>query len=236
MDMTLIVITVLALAFAAVMGVVAWRVVREDRRRSEARVAVLAASIHNAELDLRPSTVATPNDLFANQQPSSTAGFRFAVVAALGIFVVGSVAAVAVLAGRGSHRIAEPPAKATAPAPAPARTPPPVETTPLELLALGHDRTADKLTIRGIVRNPSSGSDVEGLMAVVFVFNRNGGFLTSGRALISTATLTPGGEAQFSVSIPDTNDVGRYRVSFRTDERVIPHVDRRDRPAMARVQ
>jgi hypothetical protein len=29
------------------------------------------------------------------------------------------------------------------------------------------------------------------------------------------------------VTIPGAVDVGRYRVSFRTDEGVVPHVDRR---------
>ena len=43
----------------------------------------------------------------------------------------------------------------------------------------------------------------------------------------------PGGESRFVVSVPSAADVGRYRVSFRTDDRVVPHVDRRE-PALAR--
>jgi hypothetical protein len=31
-------------------------------------------------------------------------------------------------------------------------------------------------------------------------------------------------------------DISRYRVSFRTNERVVPHIDKRDRSAMARAQ
>jgi hypothetical protein len=54
-------------------------------------------------------------------------------------------------------------------------------------------------------------------------------FLASGREAILSPTLGPGGESSFTVTVPDAKDVGRYRVSFRTEERVIPHVDQRDR-------
>jgi hypothetical protein len=107
------------------------------------------------------------------------------------------------------------------------------EPVPLELLALGHDRTGDELTVRGVIRNPSSGVAVDRLTAVVFLFNRDGGFLTSGRASVESPALVPGGESRFVVSVPSAADVGRYRVSFRTDDRVVPHVDRRE-PALAR--
>jgi len=68
---------------------------------------------------------------------------------------------------------------------------------------------------------------------VVFLFNRDGGFLTSGRATVESPSLVPGGETRFSVAVPAAGDVGRYRVSFRTDDRVVPHIDRRE-PALAR--
>src|SRR5262249_39693242 len=98
----------------------------------------------------------------------------------------------------------------------------------LELVALGHEREGDRLVVRGVVRNPA-GTGIERLDAVVFLFNRDGGFLTSARAAIDHATLGPGGESTFVVTVPGASSVGRYRVSFGTDERVIPHVDRRDR-------
>jgi hypothetical protein len=40
--------------------------------------------------------------------------------------------------------------------------------------------------------------------------------------------LAPGSETAFVVTVPHANEVGRYRVSFRSDDRVVPHVDRRD--------
>jgi hypothetical protein len=103
-----------------------------------------------------------------------------------------------------------------------------IESLPLELVALGHERDADRLTIRGVVRNPPSGGEVSDLTAVVFLFNRDGGFLTSGRAAIDSSALAPGAESPFAVTVAGAADVGRYRVSFRTGDGVVPHVDRRD--------
>jgi hypothetical protein len=60
----------------------------------------------------------------------------------------------------------------------------------------------------------------------VLLFDADGGFLESGRAPVE-APLRPGGEATFSVTVPRAADAGRYRVSFRTDDRVVSHVDRR---------
>jgi hypothetical protein len=67
------------------------------------------------------------------------------------------------------------------------------------------------------------------LVAVVFLFDRDGGFITSGRAALESSALIPGGESTFVVTVPATAEVGRYRVSFRADDRVISHVDRRNR-------
>jgi hypothetical protein len=78
------------------------------------------------------------------------------------------------------------------------------------------------------VRNPPSGAPVARLTAVVFAFNADGGFLASGRAIIEASALRPGGESTFVVSVPGAGAVGRYRVSFRADDRVVPHVDKRE--------
>jgi hypothetical protein len=76
------------------------------------------------------------------------------------------------------------------------------------------------------VRNPSGGHALTDVTAVVMLFNQQGGFVTSGRAAIPGA-LAPGGEAPFTVTVPGAADVGRYRVSFRTSDGIVPHVDRR---------
>jgi hypothetical protein len=229
--MILLLITFASLLVAVIMSVVAWRTAGEERRRSNARVAALAADIHDGDFDLGSSEpghgreTAPIGDLFATAQPAQS-GSRFAIAVACGVIVVGSLATMGLLLSRGSgHPNAAAPSQ---PTPAGLANP-----APLELLALGHERTGDDLTVRGVVRNPSSGMAVERLTAVVFLFNREGGFLTSGRATVEAPALVPGGESRFVVSVPSAGDVGRYRVSFRTDDRVVPHVDRRE-PALAR--
>jgi hypothetical protein len=115
----------------------------------------------------------------------------------------------------------------TAPAHA-AQATPAAQVAPLELVALGHERDGKQLTVRGVVRNPSGRSDVDGLTAVVFLFDRDGNFVTSGRAGV-VAAVAPGGESTFAVTVPEAGDVSRYRVSFRAGDRVVPHVDRRNK-------
>lgn len=232
--MLLLVVTLTSILLAAIMSVIAWRIAGDERRRSEARVAALAADIHDEpqladapvvadDLDLRPTRGASiGSDLFAAPQPRSAS--RWAAVLAGGVFVLGCALAVAILLSGGSsvgaRSVAPPQPAAAAPPAAPAR--------PLELVALGHERDGDRLIVRGIVRNPGTGAPIQALAAVVFLFNRDGGFLTSGRVTIDTSALRPGGESPFIVTVPGATDVGRYRVSFRTDDRVVPHVDRRD--------
>jgi hypothetical protein len=233
----LLLVTLTSIVLAGIMSLVAWRVAGEERRRSDARVAALAAEIHGPhrtpafsrgdDLDLRPAgQVSSAAELFGAAQPRPAA--RWPVVLAAGVFVVASAAALVIVLSSGSsataHSPASPPALAPA-APAP----------PLELVALGHERNGDRLTVRGVVRNPESGAAVDRLAAVVFVFNHDGGFVSSGRVTVEAAALRPGAESIFIVTLPDAGDVGRYRVSFRTDERIVPHVDRRAQAAQAKL-
>ncbi len=81
--------------------------------------------------------------------------------------------------------------------------------------------------MRGVVRNPRTGVALDGLTAVVFLFARDGGFIASGRATVDAAPLAPGRESTFVFTVPGAADVSRFRVSFRTDDRVVPHVDKR---------
>jgi hypothetical protein len=99
--------------------------------------------------------------------------------------------------------------------------------SPLELVSLSHARQNDKLAVSGLVRNPASGKPVEKLSAVVFLFDRVGTFVTSSRAQVDFLKLGAGDESPFVVSIAAPATVSRYRVSFRTDDGVVPHIDRR---------
>jgi hypothetical protein len=253
----LLAVTVLSVLLAVAMSAVAWRAAREERRRSEARVAALAAEIHHvtplavnephprADLPLRAEPprlkAVTPptTDLFAAVQPASSSS-RSVVAVAASLFVFATAVALVVALSSGSR-----PAKVAAgvgsakPATSQresgsngarqgdgnsANIP---SAVPIELVALGHERDADRLTVRGVIRNPGSGARVERLSVVVFLFNRDGGFLASGRAAVEAPSLAPGGESTFVVTAPAAAGVDRYRVSFRTDAGIVPHVDRR---------
>jgi hypothetical protein len=107
------------------------------------------------------------------------------------------------------------------------------ESAPLELVTLDHDRRAGGLRVRGVVRNAAGTPARRNLAAVVLAFRADGGFLASGRAALSPESMPPGGEAAFEVDVPEARNVERYRVSFRTDTAVIPHVDRRETEALS---
>ena len=103
---------------------------------------------------------------------------------------------------------------------------------PLELVALEHARTADTLKVSGIVRNPAAGAERRQVAAVVFLFDRAGSFVASGRSPLDYQALAPGDESPFVITVPGAGNAVRYRVSFRTGSDVLPHVDKRE-PASA---
>src|SRR5262249_18066157 len=179
------------------------------------------------DLDLgrpEPAAVAATPGLFATATAPAESGSRWGVALAAGAFVVASIAAAVIVFGGESPSAAiAVPRVQTALAQEAAHP----AAVPLELVALRYERDGNQLTIRGVVRNPASGTPMERLTAVVFLFDRDGGFLTSGRAAVASPSLIPGGESTFVVTIPSAGDVGRYRVSFRSDERVVAHVDKR---------
>jgi len=243
--MFLLLVTLISVVLAATMTVIAWRMSQEEQRRSAARVAALAADIHDVpagrrdlpfperELPLRlagETAVRAPfAEMFAGP-PEAKTGTRLAVVVMIGVIVFGSAATVAVVFGRGASRdVRAGNGNDQVGGAGRAATPNPPAAVPLELTALGHERDGDHLTVRGIIRNPTGGTAVNGLTAVVFLFKADGGFSGSGRAAIASTALAPGSESTFVVTVPGATDVARYRVSFRTDDRVVPHVDRRDR-------
>ena len=104
---------------------------------------------------------------------------------------------------------------------------------PLQLVALGHTREANALTISGTVRNPSSGHKLEGLTAVVSLLDKTGALVSTKDVPLDYRALGPGEEAPFRLSVPDPGAVARYRVSFRAGTEVVPHVDRRSETKLA---
>lgn len=285
MDAVIVPITFAAVVVAMASTLVAWRVSREDRRRSEARIAALSAalatpdatdrrrssaapaasrrsasqgtsaanrvrsvarpqraelqgSLHSdseIDLDLDPPlrfghvdesrgpapTVA--DDMFsANQRVSN--GSRLALVAGIGLLVVGSMLFFAF--GRSLSDPAAPTASAhqsdaTAASAA-------ADEPELELVSLRHSREGQAWTITGLVRNPAHAPELKRAAAVAFLFDKDGSFVGSGLSAIDFAKLAPGEESPFAVTLKATGAVERYRISFRgEDGKVLRHVDRR---------
>ena len=211
--MTLIALTIAAFALAALFGALAWRFARAERLRSEARVAALAAAIDGST---HVETGAPA--LFSQTRRSAVQGRP---LLKLGIGFVFAVSVIVLIAMTGDRRLEEPDAAPVVASAAPGS---------LELVSMRHERAADGLMVTGLVRNTSERTPDE-LFAVVFAFDRDGNYVASGRAALEFPRLGPGDESPFRITIADVKDVGRYRVSFRTEAGVVRHVDRR--PSLA---
>jgi hypothetical protein len=225
MDTILIIITGISLALAAAMGGLLARALREERRRSEARVMLLTqlAAQRAGDLDLRPAATAAMlgADLFHEHQEPSAWPRRLAAVGAMAVLIV--------IIGFGWNV-----ARHHVPSPAAAR-PPAITSQPLELLSLRHQQERGSLTITGLVQNPRAGAPMSHVQATVSVFGADGALLTSSRGPLDVTSLAPGDESAFTVRVPIAAPVARYRVSFRGEnDRAVGHVDRRNRDAIAR--
>jgi hypothetical protein len=242
MDTTLVGVTLLSMMMAASLSVVVWRMLRDERQRSEARVIALSRLATGQrgtangerpransdgptafELPLHSGPVVTSSNLFTQPEQATPWGHRFAVMAALGL-VVASVILFALTATdrKAAARVA--PATAANAAVA----------AGLELVSLRDTRQADSLTITGLVHNPRGGAALRNITVTAYTFDDKGSFLASGRALIDVTALAPGDESPFVVSVPVTDTVARYRIGFRDEAgRVVAHVDKRRHASVA---
>jgi hypothetical protein len=208
--MTLIALTIAAFALAAVFGGLAWRFARAERLRSEARVSALAAAIDGStQVDTGAPT------MFSQARRSAVQGRP---LLKLGIGFAFAVSVIVLIAMTGDQRAEEDPAEPVASA---------AEAGALELVSMRHERVADGLMVTGLVRNAGAAAPPGELFAVAFAFDRDGNYMASGRNALDFPRLAPGDESPFRITIADVKDVGRYRVSFRTDAGVVRHVDRR---------
>jgi hypothetical protein len=218
MTALLVVLTFAALAVAGVLLFYVLRLSHEDRERHEARSAALAEMIgdgpvtpdvvHEAQADAHVEAPALFGEVQADRRAGSplllAAGVVVVLIAIAGIYLFNRVG--------GTASASQGPA-------------------PLELTSLAHERAGESLKISGLVHNPRAGRSYSDVAAVVFTFDRQGNYLSSGRAGLDFRQLPPGEEAPFAITLPSAAGVVRYRVSFRTDAAVIPHIDRRNQPS-----
>jgi hypothetical protein len=247
MDTMLLVLTVVSLAVAAVSTTVAWKVTRAERRRHAARVAALSAAAGLADVapsplepePARAAAVDTPRSspvvpggvalgerfLAADTAGSGSVGRQHWLMAgATFVAVLVATASIVSLAGSRGARASG------------------GQATPLELVALSHQRTdGGVLTVSGLVRNPVSGGRLDKLEAEVRVFDPAGILIATRSALVDYLELAPGQESPFVVALGEATTAARYRVSFRAAGSMRPHVDQRtnlpatvDRTAKAR--
>jgi hypothetical protein len=215
--MALVITTVISLVVAAVMSVVAWRLARDERRRSEARVSALAADIHGE----RPAPVRVSDSFFAEELPR-TADRPIRALAIGALVVGGAIALVVFASGSPGSPVAA----------APTATDSPIA-TPLELVTLGHQREGNRLIVRGAVYQ-AKGRELANLVAVVSVFDHHGDMVASGRGfVIGARPAKAGAESTFVVTVTGVSDVSRYRVGFKSNERAVAHLDHRDHGATA---
>jgi hypothetical protein len=240
MDSLLIVITVASVALAIVMGMIVAKLFRDERRRSDARVAILAELAGQAELesdaladfDMRDDSlpvapVIAASDLFAEREERSTWPRRLAVVGGLVMVLV--VAFVGLRSRASISAVSN-----GAPPPAAQATSEELAIR-LELMSLTHVAESGALKITGLVQNPRGGALVSKVTATAFLFGVDGTFLASGRAPLDFTTLRGGDESGFVINVPVSVPVARYRVGFRgEDGRIIGHVDRRGAATIAR--
>ena len=253
MESALVVVVLVSLIVALAMTLVTWRIVREERRRSAARVAALVAERsrrvatdeiplasdwrrqsapdHDARVPgpsaatpVRPAQSGAPVSRGVEVSPDLFAGAR-SQSDGLGPVVAVVVAALLVVAAGVALFT---PDRSDRPSPPPAVR---AAVVPLELVSLSHSRSGDTMAISGAVRNPESGRELRRLSAVVMLFDRDGALLNRGATPLDYLTLAPGEESPFVIPIDATRAVARYRISFRhEDDSVMPHVDRRSVP------
>lgn len=219
MVLTLSAVAILSLLIAMAMGAVTYRLVREERRRSDARVAALSEQLRRESGASPPAPdPGAPEASVAPAEPPlfdpppespSTLGNRLTALGAAAVAVV-TILAVGffALSRDGAER-----------APQGAHA-------PVELLALEHDTAGALLAISGSVRNPSDAAELAKLFVVAMAFDESGAMIASRRTAIAAPVLTPGAASPFVVEIPG-DGVSRYRISFVIDDATVPHVDLR---------
>jgi hypothetical protein len=284
MEPVLLMVTVLSLLMAVGLAVMAWRLLRESRSRSMARVEALQALVSGSAADdvdedddftalpaPAPVAVATPvlatavvpvarahdheeswdlalrerrsdapiaelprrhvprvsrpapqEDLFVEPEQRTPSHRWSALVAVALVMAIGIGGIYAAYSTDLFGAIAKLASQRSGPATTNAGE------APLLLLSLRHTTEAGDFVLTGLVQNPSASPSLKGVVAVVYLFDKEGRYFASGKAALDVPVLTSGAEAPFVIKVNAGQPIGRYRVGFRQEDgAVIAHVDRR---------
>jgi hypothetical protein len=241
MEMMLIVVSLVSLAIATAMSVVAWKLVRDSRQRSDARVEALETlAFADESSGLVPALAAGPmpeparpirvvpvtaaaranavaDDLFDSPAELGTPSRRWyalvgvATMMAIGAATVYAISIPGILSGKVDT------AQTT------------LATRPLELTSLRYSTDEPGyFTVSGVVHNPTGAPQLRGVVAVVYLFDTDGQYVGNGKIALDVSTLDPGLESLFMIRVATKGPVARYRVGFRfPDGSVVAHVDKR---------
>jgi hypothetical protein len=258
MDTVLLVITIGALGLAIGLAVVGWTLLRHDSGEMAARVEALRSLAAAPDPEIADTPRPAPErpvvvPVFAQQatlssgddEPSdwdATLGqtqhlsddheapmFAATAIAPASnrrLLLVAAVAVVMLASAGTVYAVYRPQPSASHPT---AGRLVPAGTVPLELLSLTEATdTEGTFTVTGLVGNPSAGHPAQRVVAVVYLFDRDGRYFATGRAGIDLPSLAPGDESPFVVKVPNGSAAIRYRVGFREpDGAVVAHVDKR---------
>jgi hypothetical protein len=221
-------ITLLSLVIAAASGYIAWRSVRREHLRSNARVASLAEAMDEHTLPPPRTFETDPAADFSYEFRSETAAPAAATLTfeamdtypsirrrLLSVLIGASVVVAGVVAIAMMSDRSEPPPPARVVAP---------HAQSLELLSLDAARDGATLAVTGLVRSRAE-EPLTMVTAVVSAIDAKG--RPVGRGSVPLTAIMPRGESRFVVRIADVKEAARYRVSFRSATGVIRHVDRR---------
>lgn len=258
MDELMLVVTGVALALAVGMSFVAVRLLRGERNRSAARVSALeAAAFDDIEYrDPREHDVRDDDDedereieidlpvgaMFRATDEPKAPGRRWLALAAVAVVMaalVGTIYVVfkpATVGASGAPAPAAPsadPSTASLPSsPAASTVSQGIQSRPIELLSLKHSVDGSTFSLVGLVVNPIDATSLSHVVAVVYLFDKDGAYFASGKAELEFPALRPGEESPFSIKIPNVSQIGKYRVGFRREDgSVIAHLDKRGQRA-----
>ena len=248
MDTTLVTVTVLSMGMAAALSVIVWRLLRDEKDRSEARIAALTELSRvpspESRVPVRESRVTRP--LSRVQSPAAAPRFVDLELRTenrepeplnlepqtANLFVEHRPASpwstrFAVMGGLGLavasvilFALAAGSGKVEAKkAKAPATTAVQQASNEAGLELLSlRDSRQGGLTITGLVHNPQSGALLSRVTVTAYTVDDKGAFIASGRALLDVTALAPGDDSPFVVTVPVTETVARYRIGFRAED------------------